>query len=212
MKAYCFCPESRELFSMSNYLPSSPHASDVPPWPVRRFTVEEYHRLGELGVLSPDDNVELLEGWIVEKMNPRPAHGFVVGLLTQSLFANLPKGWIGRCQLPITTLTSEPEPDLAFVRGAHSDYRANHPSGKEVALIIEVADTSLERDRSKATIYAIAGVKEYWIVNLPERQLEQFRDSDGKAFRKCNILKASESASTQIDSHSICLDLDVILL
>ncbi len=196
--------------SISN--PITSIALDAPPWPVRRFTVDEYHRLGELGILAPEESVELLEGWIVEKMNHRPAHGYVVGLLTQSLFRSLPHGWIGRCQLPITTMTSEPEPDLAFVRGVHSDYRTRHPSGNEVNLVIEVADTSLQKDRSKASIYASAGVKEYWIVNLVDCQLERFTDSDGTSFRKCNILKASDTVSTQFESHTICLELKEILV
>jgi Uma2 family endonuclease len=196
---------------MSITIPITPHAAETPPWPVHRFTVEQYHQLGESGILSPDDRVELLEGWIVEKMNHRPAHGYVVGLLAQRIFMSLPTSWIGRCQLPITTLTSEPEPDLAIVRGVHSDYRTRHPSGADVALIIEVADSSVQRDRSKATIYASAGVKEFWIVNLVECQLEQFTDSDGATFRKCNVLKATDTASTSIDSHTIELDLTEIL-
>lgn len=191
--------------------PTISNVGEAPPWPVRKFTVDEYHRLGELGVLGPEESVELLDGWIVENRNHRPAHGYVVGLLTQSLFAGLPVGWIGRCQLPLTTPTSEPEPDLAFVRGIHRDYRTRHPSGSEVALVIEVADTSLQKDRSKARIYASAGVKEYWIINLVEFQLEQFTDSDGTAYRNCQVLKASDIASTQIDSHSIRLDLHEIL-
>ena len=196
---------------MSISIPETLHMADVPPWPVRRFTVDEYHLLGEVGVLGPDESVELLEGWIVEKRNHRPAHGYVVGLLTQRFFTGLPTGWIGRCQLPIKTSTSEPEPDLAFVRGAHSDFRAHHPSGEEVALIIEVADTSLAKDRRKASIYANAGVKEYWIVNLVENQLEQFTQSDGNGFRNRNILKAINAVTTQIESYVIHLELSEIL-
>ena len=111
----------------------------------------------------------------------------------------------------MTTPTSEPEPDLAIVRGIHRDYRTRHPSGCEVALVIEVADTSLQKDRNKARIYASAGVKEYWIINLVEFQLEQFTDSDGTTYRNCQILKASDIALTQIDSHSIRLELNEIL-
>jgi Uma2 family endonuclease len=196
---------------MSIFVPITPHATETPPWPVHRFTVEQYHQLGEMGILRPEDHVELLDGWIVEKMNHRPAHGYVVRLLTQRLFTDLPTGWIGQCQLPITTPTSEPEPDLAIVRGVHSDYRSRHPRGDDVALIVEVSDSLVQRDRSKANIYASAGVKEYWIVNLVDFVVEQFTDSDSTKFRKCNILNASDIASTQIDSHAIHLDLSEIL-
>ena len=67
---------------MSISIPPVPNPSDAPSWPVRKFTVDEYHRLGELGVLGPEESVELLDGWIVENRNHRPAHGYVVGLLT----------------------------------------------------------------------------------------------------------------------------------
>ncbi|MCA9193425.1 MAG: Uma2 family endonuclease [Planctomycetales bacterium] len=76
------------------------------------------------------------------------------------------------CQLPITTQRSEPEPDLAIVCGTHNDYRQHHPTGADCRLIIEVADTSLEKDRSKAAIYREAGVQEYWIININEKTLE----------------------------------------
>ena len=88
------------------------NSSNPPPLPIHRFTVEEYHRLGELGVLQPEHRVELLEGWIVEKMNQRPAHGFVVRMLDNWLQSNVPEGWITQCQLPITLADSEPDQTL----------------------------------------------------------------------------------------------------
>ena len=89
----------------------------APPLPLHRFSVEEYHQLGELGVLSPDDRVELLEGWIVEKLNQRPIHGFIVRFLSEWFQSRLPSGYIAQCQLPISTQRSEPEPDVAIVAG-----------------------------------------------------------------------------------------------
>lgn len=155
-----------------------------PPFPMHRFTVAQYRQLGELGVLAPEDRVELLEGWIVEKMNHRPAHGYAVRYLNNWLVRVLPDGWLAQCQLPITTDNSQPEPDLAVVRGKNSDFGNRHPSAKECQLLIEVADTSLAKDRAKAAIYASAGVSEYWIVNLIDRRLERFQDSDGCAYRE----------------------------
>ncbi len=89
--------------------------------------------------------------------------------------------------------------------------RTRYPSGDEVALVIEVADTSIQKDRSKARIYASAGVKEYWSINLVEFQLEQFTDADGDTYRKCHTPKASDNASKQFDSHSIRMELTEIL-
>ena len=99
----------------------------APPLPMHRFTVEQYHRLGDLGLLTPEDRVELLEGWIVRKMNQRPVHGFIIRLLNEFFMRELPAGWICQCQLPITTDRSEPEPDLAILKGTHSDFRHKHP-------------------------------------------------------------------------------------
>lgn len=183
------------------------YASNTPPLPVRRFTVEEYHRLGEIGVLTPDDRVELLEGWIVEKMNRRPGHGFVVGALNQWQQQSLPEGFVGRCQLPITTERSEPEPDLAVVTGDHKDYRQRHPSGHDCRLLIEVSDTSVERDRAKANIYSTSGVEEYWIVNIAERQLEQYLLPGATAYEKSNVLDMSDTIALQIGASVLCLDL-----
>jgi Uma2 family endonuclease len=128
-------------------------------------------------VLQPGDRVELLEGLIVEKMNQRPIHGFLVGLLNEFFQQRLPPGWIARCQLPMTTEKSEPEPDLVILRGSHEDFRERHPTGAECRLIIEVADTSLEKDRVKADIYRAAGVQQYWIVNVAEKCIERYEFS-----------------------------------
>lgn len=146
----------------------------APPLPMHRFTVEQYHRLGDLGLLTPEDRVELLEGWIVRKMNQRPVHGFIIRLLNEFFMRELPAGWICQCQLPITTDRSEPEPDLAILKGTHSDFRHKHPSGSDCRLVIEIADTSIEKDRAKARIYRDAGVQEYWIINVVEKVLERF--------------------------------------
>jgi len=173
---------------------------DPPPLRIHRFTVEQYHRLGEVGVITPEDKVELLEGWIVEKMNQRPAHGFVVGLINQLLHSQLGPEWIARCQLPLTLGESEPEPDLVLVRGVHSDYRNRHPGGADCRLIIEVADTSLAKDRAKAAIYAAAGIEEYWIVNLNDKTLERLTQPDqSSSYAEAETLIAADTVEVQID-------------
>ena len=100
--------------------------SGMAPFPVRRFSMDEYRRLGELGVLTEEDRVELLEGWIIPKMNLNPPHSVCVQLVNDFLRKRLPAGWIVRIQDPIRTADSEPEPDLAVVRGA--DPRLHRPS------------------------------------------------------------------------------------
>src|SRR5688500_11540548 len=88
-----------------------------PPFPVRRFTVEEYQRMGELGILTEDDRVELLEGWIVPKMNRNPPHDGTIEILQQWFSGVLPTAWRCRIQSALVTMDSQPEPDLVIVRG-----------------------------------------------------------------------------------------------
>ncbi len=153
-----------------------------PPLPVRRFTVEEYRRLGESGILSEDDRVELLEGWIVPKMVHNPPHDNAVELAADTLRVRIPAGWSVRVQSSIRTADSEPEPDLAVVRGSARSRSGRHPTPEEIALVVEVADASLDRDRrSKARVYARAGIAVYWIVNLVDRQVESHEDPSGPA-------------------------------
>lgn len=183
---------------------SSPLA---PPLPLRRFSVQQYHQLGELGVLTPEDKVELLEGWIVEKMNQRPIHGYIVGFLSEWFQHRLPEGFIVRCQLPITTQQSEPEPDIAIVAGAHQDFRTRHPSGHDCRLAIEVSDSSLEKERAKAAIYQSSGVEEYWIVNVNSPSVEQYRFSDPSTGLQPTILAADTQVAIRFSEKVLTLEL-----
>lgn len=133
--------------------------------------------LGELGVLTPEGKVELLEGWIVEKKNQRPVHGYYVGFLSQWFQNCIPEGYIMRCQLPITTERSEPAPDIAIVSGGHHDFRNSHPTGTDCRLVIEVSDATSDKDRAKAAIYQTSGVVEYWIANINGKCIARYRFS-----------------------------------
>lgn len=148
------------------------------PFPIRRFSVEEYESMARNGILDEDDNVELLEGWIVPKLTKNPFHECVISLLQQCLGSRV-TGYHVRIQSAISTSDSEPEPDLAVVRGTPRDYRLRHPQPADIALIIEVADSSLVRDRIKRRIYARARITHYWIVNLPELCVEVYGDPVG---------------------------------
>jgi Uma2 family endonuclease len=146
-----------------------------PPVAVRRFTVREYHQLAQSGVLAESERVELLEGWIVPKLIQKIEHALAIENGQAALEAVMPPGWRLRVQLPITTADSEPEPDLAIVRHPRRQRRQSHPAPEDVALVIEVADSSLADDRRlKYRIYARASISEYWIVNLVDRRVEVF--------------------------------------
>ncbi|HTU16419.1 MAG TPA: Uma2 family endonuclease [Gemmataceae bacterium] len=145
----------------------------MPLLPIHRFTVAQYHRMIATGVLTENDRVELLEGWIVDKMPQHPAHAGTISVLLAKLQGKLPKGWIVRVQSPITLDESEPEPDLAIVTGPEERYLTAHPTPEDIAIVIEVADSSVEHDRTvKGRAYARARLPIYWIVNLVEQQVE----------------------------------------
>jgi Uma2 family endonuclease len=178
----------------------------IPDLPVYRFTVEEYHRMIDAGVfLNP---VELLEGWIVPKMSKNPPHVRALQKTSRRVEQALPSGWHIRRQDPITTLESEPEPDVAVVRGAEEDYNAGHPSPADVALLVEVAESSLWQDRgTKARIFARAGIPYYWIVNLVDNQVEVYSDptgpTDAPTYRQKQIFGPTDSVPLIIDGKEI---------
>lgn len=154
--------------------------SRLPPYPVHRWSVAEYLQLAKLGFLGEDDQIELLEGWPVKKMTKNPLHDGTVDQINLLLGSRLPRGWYLRVQNVVVTNDSAPEPDLAIVRGQPKNYRERHPSPADVALVIEVADTSVAKDLEKRRLYARAGITNYWLVNLLKRQLEVFADPDGE--------------------------------
>jgi hypothetical protein len=155
-------------------------APQVPPFQVRRFTVDEYHRMIQAKVLAEDDRVELLEGWIVAKMPHNPTHDATIDQTHEVLRPQLPAGWRIRIQSAVTTDDSEPEPDLVVVLGPASRYSARHPGPRDVALVVEVADSSLAYDREvKARLYARAQIATYWIMNLVDLQVEVYGDPSG---------------------------------
>jgi Uma2 family endonuclease len=152
----------------------------MPPFPVWRFSVDDYHRLIELGAFTEDDPVELLEGWLVPKMPRNPPHDGCIQCTNKAVSKVLPAGWTIRIQSALTTTDSEPEPDVAVVRGNERTYFQYHPRPVDVGLLVEVSDTTLLSDRNeKGRIYARAGVPSYWIVNLADQKVEVYTDPTG---------------------------------
>lgn len=155
----------------------------------RLWTVEEYHRMIDAGILTANDKVELLEGRIIQMSPQKPPPAATIqrsDRYLQNLFRD--KADI-RIQLPITLSTSEPEPDIAVVRidaGAYSDH---HPSAEEIFLLIEVAYTTLTFDRQeKAPIYARANILEYWILDIENRQVYIYRNPTTSGYKTETIL------------------------
>ena len=148
-------------------------------WPMQRLSVGQYHRLTESGVFTEDDNLELLEGWIISKMAKNPPHDSRVMWTQEVLRKLLPPGWHCRNQCSLDTTDSVPEPDVCVVRGDILDFEDRHPTRDDVTLVVEVADSSLAGDRLKRRIYARAGIPAYWILNLVDSQLEVFTEPNG---------------------------------
>jgi Uma2 family endonuclease len=146
------------------------------PLTLRRWKRVEYERLVDLGVFEGDP-VELIGGQLIVAEPKGSPHATAVGMANDALRAILPPGWIVRVQDPLALDDeSAPEPDIALVRGRRADYRHAHPA--HPALAIEVAQSSLSFDRQqKGSLYARAGVQDYWIVNLVDGVLEVYRDA-----------------------------------
>lgn len=140
-----------------------------------KMGVDQYHALIDSGILTEDNPIELLQGWLIQKMPKNPKHAVVTRLLFDLLTHIMPSGWFVNMQEPITTQESEPEPDLAIVKGEIRDYFTQHPRPDQIACIIEVSDATLHRDRTlKKELYALAEIPIYWIVNLPDQQIEVY--------------------------------------
>jgi hypothetical protein len=147
---------------------------------MRRFTVDEYHRMIDAGILDETDRVELLEGSVVVKMPRNPPHDGTIQIARKRLTPVLGPGWDLRIQSAVTLADSEPGPDLAVVRGDERTYLSRHPGPADVGLVVEVADSSLPRDRvDKGRLYARAGIVVYWVVNLVDRQVEVYSRPSG---------------------------------
>lgn len=146
------------------------------PLRTRRWSRLEYDRLVEHGMFRPDERLELLDGFLVVREPQGSRHAAAVAAAHRVLAAALGPGYHVRDQEPVALdEASEPEPDLAVVRGEPWDYQYGHPSAP--VLVVEVADSMLALDRrDKARLYARAAIAEYWIVNLVDLALEVYRD------------------------------------
>jgi Uma2 family endonuclease len=139
------------------------------PEQLYRMTVDEYERIGPL---LKSEKVELIDGLLVKKMTKNSPHE-ICCVLVHEVLATI-AGWHRRAGAPIRIPKHNyPEPDISLVRGSARDY-TGHPGPADVALVIEVADTTLAKDRRRVRIYGAAGIAIYWIINLMDRQIEVY--------------------------------------
>jgi Uma2 family endonuclease len=148
---------------------------------MKRLSVDQYHVLITNGILTKEERVELLEGWIVQKKKKTPIVSTVRRLVAQQFELLRGVGDYHILSGAVTTDDSEPEPDSLIVRGNIRRFIDRHPSASDTAVLAEVSEASLKQDREKKRIYARAGFPVYWIVNIPDRQIEVYTQPSGPA-------------------------------
>lgn len=163
------------------------------------FTIDEYHRLVDLGFFTENDRIELIRGEIVEIAPKRTPHSVCNSLLWKQLYELVGKLAEIRVQEPITlSSSSEPEPDVVIAKKKDDNYLAAHPTVEDIILIIEISDSTLKYDREiKLSLYAEAGINNYWIINLVDRNLEVYinpfsNDKNQFGYRNKSIILPSE--------------------
>jgi hypothetical protein len=165
----------------------------------RSFTVEEYHRMVQAGILGEDDRVELLEGEIVEMAPIGSRHASCVDRLTHLLVRQLAEKAIIRVQNPVRLgERSEPQPDLALLRPRPDFYAKAHPGPGDILLLVEVAEATIGVDREvKLPLFARAGVPEVWLVDLSGECIEVYRKPTPQGYQEVRQVRRGERVAPQ---------------
>lgn len=184
--------------------PTMPPPWGPPPWdppPVHRITVDEYDRMTKAGVLEDPGKVELINGFLVEKMAKSAEHSYAMLATNKSLEARLPAGWSSRPEQAVRIPDyDEPEPDVSVVRGSLLDYRHRIPVPADIALLVEVSESSLAFDRGKKLlIYARAGIPLYWVIDLVDGQVNVYSEPEPDGYRSHEVLAPGHALSVVID-------------
>lgn len=164
-----------------------------------RFTVADYHRMAEAGVFRPGQRVELLNGEIRDMLPPGPGHSGGVNRLAH-LFTHKGQGrFLVWNQSPLAlSEDSEPQPDVMLVKPREDFYSQQHPSPEDVFLVIEVSDSSPTYDRQeKLPAYGRAGVPEFWLVNVPKKCVEIYREPHYTGYASSSIVKHGGKVSPE---------------
>lgn len=179
----------------------------------RKFTIDEYHRLVDLGFFTENDRIELIRGEIIEMAPKRTPHSVCNSTLFGELYRLLYNRANVRGQEPIILPSnSEPEPDVVIANKKDDNYLSAHPTATDIILVIEISDSTLQYDReTKLPLYAEAGINDYWIVNLVENYLEvytnPFADNQNNfGYKNKSILLLNEKIKT-LNFNDIALEL-----
>ncbi|HKM53259.1 MAG TPA: Uma2 family endonuclease [Isosphaeraceae bacterium] len=173
--------------------------------PPYRLSVAKYEAMVASGAFTKADRFELIEGALVEKMTKGGKHSASSERSWRAIHLLLPPGWHVRIEKPvrIPQRDSEPEPDVSVARGGIDDYEDRHPGPEDVALVVEVAESTLADDRAMAVTYGGGGIPVYWIVNVAGRQLEVYANPIGGAYPAPTILGETESVELIIEGQVV---------
>lgn len=175
----------------------------VPGWvpsPLYRWTLEQYEAMVASGAFSSRERFHLINGYVVAKMTQGDPHCTADDLCGQALAGVIPHGWYIRVAKPVRLPpASMPEPDRCVVRGTIRDYARRTPGPGDIALIVEVADSSLSDDRTQALLYAQNRIPVYWIINLVDRQIEVYSDPRPDGYAMCDIYRSGQHVPVAVD-------------
>jgi Uma2 family endonuclease len=179
----------------------------------RRFTADEYHRMGEAGILSEDDRVELIDGEVVAMTPIGPRHAGCVIKAIEAFFAAAGSNALVAPQNPVALgVYDEPQPDVVLLRRRADYYTTAHPGPDDTLLIVEIADSSIDYDRNlKAGVYAAAGIPEYWVVDLNADVVWRYTSPERHAFRHVESYRRGHSLTPQL-LPSCVIAVDLLLL
>jgi Uma2 family endonuclease len=186
---------------------AEPLTPSVPLTRLFRFSVDEYEGLIRERLVRQPERLELLDGWIVVKMTHNPRHDSAVYRLQRRLTRLLAEEWIIRIQSSISLPKSVPEPDVVVVPGPEERYDRVRPAPKDVPLLVEVADSTLDQDQGfKQHLYARARIAVYWIINLVDNQIEVHtspRGGKNAGYRQVTIYMPGERVPVVLNGETV---------
>lgn len=179
--------------------------SNITNLPLRLLTVDEYHRMAEVGILHPDEKVELIAGQIISKMSPQgSSHAAAIRRSDRLFSQSLGEGVSVQKQLPVILNNfSQPEPDIALVKADPFDYDDSHPTAEDVYLIVEIAESTLKSDlQVKGKEYAKSGIEDYWVLDVNHRQLYVYRQPTESGYQQEMTLQENEAIAPLAFPHA----------
>ncbi len=186
--------------TMSTITPTRPPTRWVPKR-LARLTVDQYEAMVDSGVFTKRDRFTLINGFLVAKVPKSPRHTFIAKHLARNLKRLVPSGWDFRIEDAVRLPDSKPEPMFRGA-GGHRRLRGSHPGPADLAMVVEVAASSVSEDRQMADVYGPAGIPVYWIVNLKARQVEVYsllKRPGASGYGKPRVFKAGQSVPLVIE-------------